>query len=253
MTGSLDERYLATLERGLRAMMTRTSAGVLVLADGRIAHANPRALALLRHDPADLVGALYTDLVPEELRAAEERRLARAERDGHSEEYGSVLTRADHTRVRIEGMIAAGLWDAKPALYVHLVDRGDVAAQAPLAKRQRVLVVDDEIVIGNLVRRILRDHDVVHVAAAAEAIELLAKERFDVILCDVMLPGMSGIDLFEAVARAEPELQRRFVFITGGAFTQRARDFLATVPNPRIDKPFEASAIRDVVSLLARG
>jgi CheY-like chemotaxis protein len=249
MTTKVDEEYLATLERGIRAMMSRTSAGVLVLCDGRITHANPRARTLLRQH--DLVGKTYADLVPEDLRAGMADRLAQAARDGHSDEYGSVLLRSDDTRVRVDGIIAAGLWDRKPALYVHLVDRGDVPTLAQ-AKRQRVLVVDDEVVIGNVVRRILRDYDVVHVTAAAQAVELLARESFDVILCDVMLPGMSGIDLFEAVSRAEPELLRRFIFVTGGAFTQRARDFLASVPNVRIDKPFEASAIRDAVSALAR-
>jgi PAS domain S-box-containing protein len=246
---TVDEQYLATLERGIRAMMSRTSSGVLVLCDGRIVHTNPRALMMLRQE--ELVGKNYVDLVAEDLRAGMAERLAQAAREGHSDEYGSILVRADDTRVRVDGMIAAGLWDGKPALYVHLVDRGDVGPQ-PQTKRQRVLVVDDEVVIGNVVRRILRDYDVMHVTAAAEAVELLARESFDVILCDVMLPGMSGIDLFEAVSRAEPHLLRRFIFVTGGAFTQRARDFLASVPNARIDKPFDASVIRDAVAALAR-
>ena len=74
------------------------------------------------------------------------------------------------------------------------------------------------------------------------------------VLCDLMMPGLSGMELHERLARSAPEVARRMVFLTGGAFTDGAREFLARVPNPRIEKPFEPSALREAVAagLVAR-
>ena len=108
----------------------------------------------------------------------------------------------------------------------------------------RVLVVDDEPSLGAALRRSLRDYDVVVTVSGHEALEELAKgERFDFILCDLMMPGMSGDEVYREVQRVAPEQVERMVFITGGATTERARDFLAAVPNPAIDKPFDLTAL----------
>ncbi|WP_242356530.1 MULTISPECIES: MASE1 domain-containing protein [Anaeromyxobacter] len=122
------------------------------------------------------------------------------------------------------------------------------------AERARILVVDDEPLIGSTVRRVLAGHDVDCMTDARAALARLAGgERFDVVLCDLMMPDLTGMDLHEALARAAPDAATRMVFITGGAFTDRARRFLEASGLPRVEKPFAPAVLREVVgALLAR-
>ena len=115
--------------------------------------------------------------------------------------------------------------------------------------RRRVLVVDDEAGVVAAVRRDLGGlHDVTAVSSGASAIDLLSRDTlFDVVLCDLMMPGISGVDVFERAKRIHPGLERRFVFITGGAFTEQARTFLGTVTNRRIDKPLDVRVLHDAI------
>jgi CheY-like chemotaxis protein len=128
--------------------------------------------------------------------------------------------------------------------------RGAVPPVAPPVAgpaRRKVLVVDDEAQIGSVLARILHAHDFTAVTRAAEALELLRASPYDLVLCDLMMPDMSGIDLYEAVQREVPAMAARFVFLTGGAFTARARAFLDTVPNARVEKPFDRNTILGLV------
>jgi signal transduction histidine kinase len=129
------------------------------------------------------------------------------------------------------------------------------AALAPAptqTRRGRILVVDDEPLIGLAIRRILqRAHDVVTLTSAREArTRLLDGERFDVILCDLMMPEMSGMELHEELATRAPALAERVVFLTGGAFTSNARAFLSRVGNPRMEKPFSSEELNGMVRAL---
>jgi PAS domain S-box-containing protein len=126
----------------------------------------------------------------------------------------------------------------------------DVAVKLPVpvvtrGPRGRVLVIDDEPMLCAALERILRPHhDVVHTTVAAEALPRLeAGERFDLILCDLMMPRMSGMDFHAALCRLRPDLSGRVIFLTGGAFTPQARAFLESVPNRRVEKPFNAHAL----------
>lgn len=74
--------------------------------------------------------------------------------------------------------------------------------------------------------------------------------RFDLILCDLMMPAMTGMEVHDELVRLEPELAARMSFLTGGAFTPRARAFLAVVPNPRLEKPFDPQGLRSFVRTL---
>ncbi len=131
----------------------------------------------------------------------------------------------------------------------------DTAKQSEVAaKRGRVLVVDDEPRIRALLHRLLREHDVTLAATGREALDLLdAGAAFDVILCDLMMPGMTGMELHAALSRARPEDARRMVFLTGGAFAPMAETFLDSVPNERMTKPFEAEALRSLVRRFVPG
>jgi CheY-like chemotaxis protein len=68
-----------------------------------------------------------------------------------------------------------------------------------------------------------------------------------VLLCDLMMPGMDAPALYDELCRIAPAQAERMVFMTGGAFTIRARDFLERVPNARVDKPFNVDVVRALV------
>jgi C4-dicarboxylate-specific signal transduction histidine kinase/CheY-like chemotaxis protein len=128
------------------------------------------------------------------------------------------------------------------------------AAPPPrVAARRRVLLVDDEIqVLRALQRGLSPTHEVVSVTSALEALDRIgAGERFDAIVCDLMMPEMTGMDLHARLLSLSPEAARRTLFITGGAFTPRAREFLERVPDRRLDKPFDADAVRRLIDAVA--
>jgi CheY-like chemotaxis protein len=116
--------------------------------------------------------------------------------------------------------------------------------------RARILLVDDEPLILRSVARLLRDqHDIEVAANGREAYDMLTSgEQFDLVVCDLMMPIMTGMELFEAIAKIDKPLCDKFVFLTGGAFTEGARRFLSTVENPTLDKPVQPNLLRSVVS-----
>ena len=117
------------------------------------------------------------------------------------------------------------------------------------SRRARILVVDDEPMITSAVRRTLAgEHDVTTLTSATAARDLIAGgERFDVILCDLMMPEMTGMELYRAVAELAPEQAKAMIFLTGGAFTQSARAFLDHTTNLHLEKPFESAALRALI------
>jgi PAS domain S-box-containing protein len=140
-------------------------------------------------------------------------------------------------------------------------EEADVSATPPgaaraAAQRGRILVVDDEPLVARSLLRILAPHhEVVTRTSAREALADVqgGSEPFDLLLCDLMMPDMTGMELHARVRAVAPALADRTVFLTGGAFTPSAREFLARVPNPRIEKPFEPDALRALVAqVLAR-
>lgn len=117
----------------------------------------------------------------------------------------------------------------------------------------RVLIVDDEPRILDVMRRMLRGHT--DLATARGGLEALARvkagERFDAILCDLLMPGMNGMQLYEALQSEAPELASRMVFVTGGAFTGDARAFLDRVPNQVLAKPVDRDELLEALGTIA--
>jgi len=128
--------------------------------------------------------------------------------------------------------------------------RPEHAPPAAAVTRARVLVIDDEPSIRGALSRLLRGaHDVVAVGSGAEAKALItADPAFDVILCDVMMPGMTGMEFHAWLVGRDSALAARVVFVTGGAFTPKAADYLERVAAPRLDKPFDSATVRQVVA-----
>ena len=117
------------------------------------------------------------------------------------------------------------------------------------ARQGQVLVIDDEPIITTTIRRTLEpDHQVTCVRSVREATALIDRgERFDVILCDLMLPDVDGMDFYDDLLRSRPEVARQIIFISGGAFTQKAEEFVASVSNRCLEKPFSPQALRTAV------
>lgn len=115
--------------------------------------------------------------------------------------------------------------------------------------RPRILVIDDEPLVTRALGRLLEtwfDCDLA-VGGAAAVDKVLTGAAYDCIVCDVMMPDVSGIDLFTKVLVARPELAGRFVFMTGGTFTPQSRQFLSTIANPIVAKPVDADALRRAI------
>ena len=130
-------------------------------------------------------------------------------------------------------------------------------AEAPQPEIQpkhkgRVLVVDDERMLCATIERVLfNEHEVVTTTSAKEAVRRIVQgERFDIILSDLMMPEMTGMDFHRELSRVAPEQAVKMIFMTGGAFSADAADFLQRVPNPSIEKPFKPKALRDLLQSL---
>lgn len=123
-------------------------------------------------------------------------------------------------------------------------------ASVPASRRGRVLIVDDEIMFARaLARSLALEHEVELAASAGDALARVRDgQRFDVIVCDLMMPQMTGMDLHAELVRCAPDQAAGVVFVTGGAFTAGARAFLDGVPNQRIEKPFDAQQLRAVIN-----
>jgi signal transduction histidine kinase len=132
-----------------------------------------------------------------------------------------------------------------PARVEHAADKSG-ADDAPLpAKSRAVLVVEDEAAIGRTLQRLLVPHRVTVSNRAREALQrITAGERYDVILCDIMMPELTGMDFYRQLREFDPALSDRVVFMTGGTFTESARTFLESVPNHYVDKPMNVARLR---------
>ncbi len=117
-------------------------------------------------------------------------------------------------------------------------------------QRKRILVIEDDLKFGRLVARVLApEHDVLVLTSAREALEQIpARERFDLVLCDLMLPGVSGVEFHERLSSMAPDLVGRIVFVTGGAYCPRTMAFLERPDIQHLNKPFHSLAsFRDAV------
>ncbi|MBI2569226.1 MAG: response regulator [Candidatus Schekmanbacteria bacterium] len=153
-----------------------------------------------------------------------------------------VESRVGHGTVfRVFLPVAPGILEAAPE---------ELAEAAVPPRRGRILVIDDEDAIGGMVRKALGgEHDVQTAATGAVALERIAAgERFDVILCDLMMPVMTGTDFYAALRRIAPAQLDRLVFMTGGVFTPQARAFIERLPAPVLEKPFDVVRLCDLVA-----
>ncbi|HLL23506.1 MAG TPA: PAS domain S-box protein [Kofleriaceae bacterium] len=131
--------------------------------------------------------------------------------------------------------------------------RGPTAMPEGARARRRlvILVVDDEPLVRRALATVLgREHEVLLAEHGRHAIEQLATRPVDVVVCDVMMPVMSGSDLYEHLCTHDPALARRFVFITGGTLGAQS-SFLDNIDVPILYKPFELAKVLALVTAAA--
>ncbi|MBZ0271900.1 PAS domain S-box protein [bacterium] len=155
--------------------------------------------------------------------------------------------------IQVESVVGAGSTFRvllPPADLSQVVEPNAPAPVARCCRRARVCVIDDEPSICVLLRRALaEEHEVVTANEAGEALaRIRGGEVFDVILCDLLMPQMTGMEFHDELRRLDPLQAARIVFLTGGAFTPAARSFLEAMPHPHIEKPFDPRQILALVN-----
>jgi two-component system, cell cycle sensor histidine kinase and response regulator CckA len=119
----------------------------------------------------------------------------------------------------------------------------------PSTRRARVLVIDDEEMVGRTIERLLaRFHDVRLETDPRSALSRLASESFDVILCDMTMPAMNGMDVYRSIELVNPSLAKRVVFLTGGAVSLEVESFLNQCSSLVLNKPFGGPQLLAVVA-----
>jgi CheY-like chemotaxis protein len=118
----------------------------------------------------------------------------------------------------------------------------------------RVLIIDHDTYVAKALALLLSDmSEVVVEGRSPHALKrLLAGERYDVVLCDVMMPEMNGMQLYLRLRPVLPQEAARLVFMTGGEYRTELRAFLDGVPNTCIEKPFDMPALRDLIERRVR-
>ena len=113
----------------------------------------------------------------------------------------------------------------------------------------KVLIIEDDDVIAQGMARHLQaaGFDAVGVANGETGLARLRFEHPDVCVLDLMLPGLTGVDLYTAAVMKRPELASRFVFISGGSFAAGTLEFFDRVRNPVLRKPMSPTELRDVL------
>lgn len=147
--------------------------------------------------------------------------------------------------------VSLPIWNGDP----HPIITPLPVPKVPVSPRGRVLVIDDEVAVGRTLALVLgSEHEVSVMTSAAEALALIRTEGpevFDAVLCDLVMPGMTGLELYQAVQREFPELARRFLFITGGLAPQKLSAELNPL-TPLFEKPFDLEQIRTALRTLVR-
>jgi len=161
---------------------------------------------------------------------------------GIIEEMGGVLS--------LESELGAGavFRVSFPLVEEQDVEAGVATEEISIRRRSRVLIIDDEPALATALRRVLaRDYDVQAVNRGQEGLDLLvADPSFDLVFCDLMMPDMTGMEVFRRLRERCPGRESSIVFMSGGAFTLDAEAFLSEVPNTHVDKPIDMRLLKSL-------
>ncbi|MFQ5861235.1 MAG: response regulator, partial [Dehalococcoidia bacterium] len=112
-----------------------------------------------------------------------------------------------------------------------------------------ILVIDDSPFLRDLLAAALgrMGYQVSGASGGTEALALVEKESYDLLLVDLRMPGMDGQEFFRILASRHPELRLRVIFITGDTVSQNSREFLESTGQPFLAKPFDLSELRQML------
>jgi PAS domain S-box-containing protein len=163
-------------------------------------------------------------------------------------EVESEVGRGTCVRVRLPIYVAEAAADPGPP-----EAREDPPATPPAQARPRLLIVDDEPGVLRALQRALEpEYDVTVATGGKEAVAALSADSgYALVLCDVMMPDLSGPDVHAWARRTDPDLAQRIVFITGGATDEGAKAFLDGVENLVVEKPVDVRKLRALLRRLA--
>jgi CheY-like chemotaxis protein len=124
---------------------------------------------------------------------------------------------------------------------------------SPSNQQLRVLVIDDDELVGKALTRVLQPFQVTFAKGAAEALaRIRAGEAFSSIVCDMLMPGMNGIQFYQELASSFPGLERTIVFLTGHRTSPVVAEFLEHVSSACLDKPFDLGALKAAIVAASR-
>lgn len=120
----------------------------------------------------------------------------------------------------------------------------------PPARRGTILVLDDDELVARTIKRLLREqHNVVTERDPETAVaRLVAGERFDVVLCELRLPKLSGIQVYSAIRAVDRAKAERLVFMSGGVLDDDTEFFLQASHANFVEKPFSIGRLRAIVN-----
>jgi two-component system NtrC family sensor kinase len=115
--------------------------------------------------------------------------------------------------------------------------------------KQRILIADDERSVREVMQRALQrqGYQVDAVATGSEALAAVRAAEYDLILCDIRMPGLNGMELYRRVKEEFPPMAGRFIFSTGDTVSASTNAFLEEIDLPCLTKPFELPELFAVV------
>jgi CheY-like chemotaxis protein len=132
---------------------------------------------------------------------------------------------------------------------MEMMEKGAAMETEAIGRRPRVLAIDDEPMLLRLISRTLDSCEVVLLMDAREALaRIRGGERYDLILCDLSMQGMNGMEFHRELAQDEPGIAQRVVFVTGGGLGTELQGFLGKVAGRVVQKPFDVKLLRSVVA-----
>jgi CheY-like chemotaxis protein len=136
------------------------------------------------------------------------------------------------------------------------LEMAEPAAKEPQkAPRAKILVVDDEPSTLEFLSRLLTNegHEVEAVSNAAEALEMIKNKRYGLILLDIRMPGVSGIELYRRMQKIALSLVKRVMFITGDVMGADTEAFLSRTKAPYLTKPFDVNQLKNRIERFLTG
>ena len=135
------------------------------------------------------------------------------------------------------------------------LDLAEPAGETKGVSGGRILMVDDEPTILAFLKEVLggEGYDVETVSSGKEALEMIKNKRYGLILCDIKLPGLSGVEIYEQIEKVAPSLQKRIVFITGDVTSADTQAFLEKTKAPYVTKPFDIAKLKEEVNRILSG